>query len=40
VYTCGSLAHAGKLYIPYAQADKSTSISVVDLNELLDRLAA
>jgi len=38
VYTCGALAHAGKLYVPYAQADKSTSISVVDLNELLDRL--
>ncbi|HEY7090126.1 MAG TPA: glycoside hydrolase family 130 protein [Tepidisphaeraceae bacterium] len=38
VYTCGAIIHTGRLFIPYAQADKSTSLAVVDLNELLDRL--
>ena len=38
VYTCGLLEHGGKLYIPYAQADKSTGLAVVELNELLAKL--
>jgi predicted GH43/DUF377 family glycosyl hydrolase len=38
VYTCGAIIHRGFLYIPYAQADKSTSMAVVNLQELLDRL--
>lgn len=38
VYTCGAIIHNGSLFIPYAQADKSTSVAVVDLNELLDKL--
>jgi predicted GH43/DUF377 family glycosyl hydrolase len=38
VYTCGALVHRGFLYIPYAQADKSTSMAVVKLSELLARL--
>jgi predicted GH43/DUF377 family glycosyl hydrolase len=38
VYTCGAIIHAGSLFIPYAQADKSTSMAVVDLKELLQRL--
>jgi predicted GH43/DUF377 family glycosyl hydrolase len=37
VYTCGLLEHRGKLYIPYAQADKSTGLAVVSLDELLER---
>ena len=38
VYTCGLLEHHGNLYIPYAQADKSTGLAVVGLDELLDEL--
>lgn len=38
VYSCGAIIHAGSLFIPYAQADKSTSMAVVNLAELLDRL--
>lgn len=37
VYTCGLLLHNGNLYIPYAQADKSTGLAVVPLDELLQR---
>lgn len=40
VYTCGAIIHNGTLYIPYAQADKSTSMALVDVNELLDRLTS
>ncbi|RYZ65926.1 MAG: glycosidase [Proteobacteria bacterium] len=36
VYTCGLQLHGGKLYIPYAQADKSTGLAVVTLDELLE----
>jgi predicted GH43/DUF377 family glycosyl hydrolase len=38
VYTCGAMVHRDQLFIPYAQADKSTGISVVDLPRLIDRL--
>jgi predicted GH43/DUF377 family glycosyl hydrolase len=38
VYTCGAIIQAGSLFVPYAQADKSTSMAVVNLNELLNRL--
>lgn len=38
VYTCGAMVHNKELFIPYAQADKSTGISVVDLDGLIDRL--
>jgi predicted GH43/DUF377 family glycosyl hydrolase len=38
VYTCGAMVHGDHLLIPYAQADKSTGISVVRLGELLNRL--
>jgi predicted GH43/DUF377 family glycosyl hydrolase len=40
VYTCGAMVHRGQLLIPYGQADKSTGISVVDLNALLGQLIA
>lgn len=39
VYTCGGLAHAGKLILPYGLSDTSTTISTVDLEELLAALA-
>jgi predicted GH43/DUF377 family glycosyl hydrolase len=38
VYTCGSMIHGDHLLIPYAQADKSTGISAVQLSRLIDRL--
>jgi predicted GH43/DUF377 family glycosyl hydrolase len=38
VYTCGAMVHGSELYIPYAQADKSTGISVVDMDGLINRL--
>jgi len=38
VYTCGALVHRGTLYIPYANADRRTSMVCVELEELLDRL--
>jgi predicted GH43/DUF377 family glycosyl hydrolase len=38
VYTCGAMVYRDHLLIPYAQADKSTGISVVDLPRLIDRL--
>lgn len=40
VYTCGAMVHQGQLLIPYGQADKSTGISVVDLNALVGQLIA
>jgi predicted GH43/DUF377 family glycosyl hydrolase len=40
VYTCGAIIHEGSLFVPYAQADKSTSMAVVNLDELLTRLLA
>lgn len=38
VYTCGLMLHRGNLFIPYAQADKSTGVAVVELDDLLGRL--
>jgi predicted GH43/DUF377 family glycosyl hydrolase len=38
VYTCGAMIHQGSLFVPYAQADKSTSMAVIDVNELLNQL--
>ena len=38
VYTCGAMVHGDYLLIPYAQADKSTGISAVELSRLIDRL--
>jgi predicted GH43/DUF377 family glycosyl hydrolase len=35
VYCCGALVHAGKLLLPYGLSDTSTTISIVDLEELL-----
>jgi len=38
VYSCGYLAHGGRLYIPYAMSDLASSFASVDLDALLERL--
>jgi len=38
VYSCGSILLNDKLIIPYAAADSVSSIAVISLNELLDKL--
>ena len=38
VYTCGAIAHAGKLILPYALSDTASTIGVVDLNEIIDAI--
>ncbi|MCX5749992.1 MAG: glycoside hydrolase family 130 protein [Candidatus Saganbacteria bacterium] len=38
VYSCGSILIRDKLIIPYAESDSVSSIAVIRLNELLDKL--
>ncbi|HVT88365.1 MAG TPA: glycoside hydrolase family 130 protein [Tepidisphaeraceae bacterium] len=38
VYSCGAIIHDNYLYVPYAQADKSTTMAAVSMDELLNRL--
>jgi predicted GH43/DUF377 family glycosyl hydrolase len=38
VYSCGSILVRDKLIIPYAASDSVSSIAVISLNELLDKL--
>jgi len=38
VYTCGAMIHGDYLYIPYAIADRATSMAYVPLEPLLERL--
>ena len=40
VYSCGSLVHEGRLILPYAMSDQSTSFATVPLDDLLAELAA
>ncbi|WP_094553849.1 glycoside hydrolase family 130 protein [Synechococcus sp. 1G10] len=40
VYSCGSLIHAGKLVMPYAMSDQSTSFATVSVEELINELKA
>lgn len=40
VYSCGALVHGGRLILPYAMSDQSTSIATVPLEELLGELKA
>ncbi|MCT0229604.1 glycoside hydrolase family 130 protein [Synechococcus sp. CS-1324] len=40
VYSCGSLIHAGKLILPYAMSDQSTSFATLSVEELLGALKA
>jgi predicted GH43/DUF377 family glycosyl hydrolase len=35
VYSCGSLIHAGRLILPYAMSDTSSSFATVEVSELL-----
>lgn len=38
VYTCGALIHNRELVMPYAMSDSASSIAIVPVDELLDRL--
>ena len=38
LYSCGSLVHNGRLYIPYAMADQATGMAAVHLEALLETL--
>ena len=38
VYSCGALIHDGRLIIPYAKADRSTSIASLPVEDLLTHL--
>ncbi|MBN1420999.1 MAG: glycoside hydrolase family 130 protein [Planctomycetes bacterium] len=40
VYSCGSMIHGDRLFIPYAMADQATSFITVSVAELIDRLLA
>ncbi|MDD4890506.1 MAG: glycosidase, partial [Phycisphaerae bacterium] len=40
VYTCGSMIHGGTLYIPFALADRSTTLCAVAVKDLVQRLLA
>jgi len=38
VYSCGALAHGGRLVLPYAMSDRTTTVASVALDELLRAL--
>ncbi|MDB5232416.1 MAG: glycosidase [Chitinophagaceae bacterium] len=38
VYSCGSIIHQDKLFIPYAVSDQATSFATVPLNDLLEEI--
>ncbi len=38
VYTCGALAHAGRLFLPYGIADSAVGFASIDIEELLASL--
>lgn len=40
VYSCGALVHGGRLILPYAMSDQSTTFATVELSELLQELTA
>lgn len=40
VYSCGGMAHAGTIVLPYGCGDSYVRIAVVDIRLLLERLAA
>jgi len=37
IYSCGSMLHDGKIIIPYAMADSTSGVTIVDVKELLGR---
>ncbi len=38
VYSCGSLLHDGRLYLPYAMADRAAGMASIDSDALINRL--
>lgn len=38
LYTCGMMAHAGRLIIPYAMSDNAISFATVGMDDLIDEL--
>jgi predicted GH43/DUF377 family glycosyl hydrolase len=38
VYTCGAIAHNGKLVVPYAMSDQASRFATVSMDELLDAM--
>jgi predicted GH43/DUF377 family glycosyl hydrolase len=40
VYTCGSMIHEDKLFLPYAVSDHASSFATIPLAELLDEIVA
>lgn len=40
VYSCGALVHAGRLILPYAMSDQSTTFATVSISELLGELTS
>jgi predicted GH43/DUF377 family glycosyl hydrolase len=40
VYSCGSMVHRARLFIPFAMSDEVTSMASVPLGDLLDQLIA
>jgi predicted GH43/DUF377 family glycosyl hydrolase len=40
VYTCGALAHGGRLFMPYGVADSSVAFGFLDLDELLGSMSS
>jgi predicted GH43/DUF377 family glycosyl hydrolase len=38
VYSCGSIIHGDKLFIPYAVSDYASSFATVPLKELLEEI--
>jgi len=40
VYSCGSLIHHGKLILPYAMSDISSSVAIVEVKTLLEMMKA
>lgn len=40
VYSCGSMLHRGRIYLPYAMADKMTGMATIDAAELIQCLLA
>jgi len=39
VFSCGTLTHAGRLFIPYGMGDATVGVASVLLDELLDELS-
>ena len=40
VYSCGALLHNRTLILPYALSDTSTTVALIDVDELLESLTS